>query len=80
MLCSIVSLVLSQWALLVAIAIYFVHRKLTASFSFFADRGIAFKKPHPFFGNFGAMTLNRESLFDLIVNSYNEFKGKRLVC
>lgn len=79
MLWSIVSLVLSQWALLLAVAFYFGYRKMMAPFTFFADRGIAFLKPYPIFGNFGAMTFQRESMFDLIVNNYNDYKGKRLV-
>lgn len=80
MLSYAISLVLSQWALLAAAAIYFVYRKITAPFTFFADRGIAFVKPYPIFGNFGRMSLKRESIFDLVVNNYNDFKGKRFVC
>lgn len=79
MLWSILSVVVGQWALLVAAALYLVWRKINAPFTFFADRGVAFKKPMPIFGNFGGMTLQRESIFDLVVNSYREFKGKRYV-
>lgn len=79
MLGAVVSLVLSQWALLAAVAIYLIYRKMTASFSFFVDRGIGFKKPYPFFGNFAGIMFGRESLFDVLVSSYNVFKGKRFV-
>lgn len=79
MLWSIMSLVLSQWTWLLPVVLYFVYREIMAPFTFFSDRGIAFKKPYPIFGNTGGMTLHRESMFDLVVNNYNDFKGKLLV-
>lgn len=50
-----------------------------APYTYFADRGIASKKPQPIFGNFGALMFKKESLLDLVENSYNEFKDKRFV-
>lgn len=74
---SLLSIFVSPWALLLIACGYFVYKRIMLPFEHFLKRGIAFKKPWPILGTMGAMTLRQESMFDTVVNAYNEFKGER---
>lgn len=77
MLWSFLALVLSQWTLLAAACIYFLYRRITRPFQYFADRGIVYAKPLGSFVRLFDLILQRVSIYDLILNDYNKFKGKR---
>lgn len=76
---SIMEILFSQWPIFVAVAGYLLYRWTMAPFSFFAKRGIPFHKPSPLFGSMGALTLRQETILDMVMKPYNEFKGKRYV-
>lgn len=42
-------------------------------------KGIPFKKPIAFFGNFGPLALRMQNLNDFVYETYNAFKDDRLV-
>lgn len=73
---SVLTILFSPWAMLAAVVAFFIYRQIMAPYEYFLKKGLDFKKPWPVFGNMGAMTLRQESIFDMIVNAYNEFKGK----
>lgn len=71
----------SLWIILTVtatlIVVYFAWRKIMSPYSYFSERGIAFQKPAPIFGNVARMMLYRESLLEAIVRPYNEFRHKK---
>lgn len=75
MISSILSIFLSQWTVLAAVAGYWLYRKLTATFSYFAKSGIPFKKPSLVYGSMSDMMMQKESMFDMVVRTYKEFDG-----
>lgn len=76
-LCAVVSTVLSQWAFLLAVVVYFVWRKISPPYEFYTDRGIVYKSTMPLIGNMSRLFISKESIFDMIINDYKEFAGKR---
>lgn len=74
---SICSTICFTGAIIVLSVGYLFYNWITASFDHFDKNGVAFKKPWPIFGTLGAVIFRRESLFDMIVNAYNQFEGKR---
>lgn len=67
----------SPWAILAVAAGYILYTCIMAPYDHFAKRGVVFQKPWPVLGTMGTMILRQESMFDMVVNSYNQFKGKR---
>lgn len=77
---SIFGIIWSQWPILLLLAlsgVYFIVRVALKPLKFFKERGIPFKKPVPILGSMAKVTFRQESLYDLVLNSYNEFKGKK---
>lgn len=69
--------VLSHWTFLGAAVLYLLWRKIATPYKFFSDRGIAYKESMPIVGNFGRVVLYKESIFDICIEDYKEFAGKR---
>lgn len=63
--------------LLGLIVVYFLVRISMEPLKFFSERGIPFKTPVPIFGSLAALILRRESYYDMLLNSYNQFKGNK---
>lgn len=74
---SFFSILFSQWTLYAGVILYMLYKWSMRPYSFFQEKGIPFKKPWPVFGNFGGMSLRQETLHDMILNNYNEFKNNR---
>ncbi|XP_036323943.1 probable cytochrome P450 9f2 [Rhagoletis pomonella] len=55
--------------------IYQLYRWATANFDFFEKRQIPYDKPFPMFGSFKSVTLRRRSMFDTLIDLYNQHKG-----
>ncbi|KAH8388331.1 hypothetical protein KR093_004285 [Drosophila rubida] len=61
---------------LFVVALLLVYRWSTASFNFFKQRGIPYNKPYPLVGSKGKIIFGKQSNFNLIIDLYNEGKGK----
>ncbi|XP_037811692.1 probable cytochrome P450 9f2 [Lucilia sericata] len=65
-----------EFLILLAVAGYLFYRWATINNNFFKDRGVPYSKPTILFGNFFEMVLRKKSMFDLIIDIYNEHNGK----
>lgn len=62
---------------LIGLFIGLVYFYFTATFNFWETRGVPFKKPTIFLGNFGQLLLFKKSQCEGILDMYNWFKGER---
>lgn len=79
---SLFETIWSQWPILLLLAIgsvYYFVRVANKPCKYFADRGIPFKKPVPILGSMAKLFFRQESLYNVVLNSYNEFKDKRFI-
>lgn len=63
--------------LLTGLLIGIIYFYFTATFDFWEIRGVPFKKPTIFFGNFGRLLLFKKSICEGIQEMYNWFEGER---
>lgn len=77
--CGILYLMFNKWTVVLSIIAYFIYKWSTATSQFFAEKGIPYEKPVPFFGNFLSIALQKTSMADKLIDLYNQFKTKRYV-
>lgn len=65
-----------EFLILLTLAGYLFYRWATKNNNYFKDRGIPYSEPKLLFGNFWKMILRQKSMFDLIIDIYNEHDGK----
>lgn len=73
---SITSLLFSQWAAYVAVAVLayaYIRSRRPKSKHFFEENDIPFKQPTSIFGNYGGLMMRQENINDFILNLYNGF-------
>ena len=56
---------------------WFVYKKLTSKFNFFADQGISYEKPLPIFGNLLPLVFQRENALALFGRFYKKYKHEK---
>ncbi|KAL7727134.1 hypothetical protein ACLKA6_016094 [Drosophila palustris] len=65
-----------EYLAIFVVLLLLAYRWSTANYSFFKDRGIDHHKPYPFVGSMWKMILRQKSMFDLIVELYNQSNSK----
>lgn len=76
---TLLGLVFYQWTAIVIIVLYIGYKWHMRRYLVFLHKGIPYKKPIPFFGNFAPLALRLQNLNDFVYEYYNSFKGSRLV-
>lgn len=74
---SCISCVVNEWTLLIAIAVFFLYKWGTSTFSYFDERGVPFIKPVAIIGNGFSTLSGREHAVEFILRMYKTFKDKR---
>lgn len=74
---SIISFLLEDWKLLLLLTLVFlIYFHYTSTFDFFEKKGIQFRKPVLFFGNYWPRIIGKTSYHDFQLEIYNNFRGK----
>ncbi|XP_030371710.1 probable cytochrome P450 9f2 [Scaptodrosophila lebanonensis] len=67
---------LLEFLALFGVAVFLLYRWATQHYSHFKDRGIPYNEPWPFVGSMSDMFLRRKSMFDVVIDLYNQGQGK----
>ncbi|KAL7727133.1 hypothetical protein ACLKA6_016093 [Drosophila palustris] len=65
-----------EYLAIFVVLLLLAYRWATANYSFFKDRGIDYHKPYPFVGSMWKMILRKKSMFDLVIELYNQSSSK----
>lgn len=67
---------LLEYLAIFVVLLVLAYRWSVANYGFFAKRGIEHDKPYPFVGSMWSLLIRRKSMFDLIIELYNQGDSK----
>lgn len=76
---ELVNLATSKYAIVVSVLVYLVYKWIVKNNNFFADRGIKYKPPTLFFGNFRKIATQSVTLHEFVLDVYGTFPAEKLV-
>lgn len=74
---SFFDIIFSLWTIFIIVILYILYKWSVANNDHFHKKGIPFQRPIPLLGNSAGVLLHKKSIYDAILFSYNEYKGKR---